>query len=419
MNHLIYGAALSAASRIMSGEVTIDGRLKSAVESTTHAMEDVSRTVGDLSVDKPATWARFARRLLQRSLNEKTIEWSEQWLDQRGYTRRESRLGALWLELCNRAPKSIAYREDREIIWRFDLGDGHFFIPLHVGESLSREGSSYPMGSHEVRLPEDPAAFEQLKRAIADFFWRGRQAVFVDRVGESEQFIDADQEGPGYVGPLNDQLEVWARYRDAGIRRCVLLQGVPGNGKSTFARQAARRLSNRTVILSSEAASNISASDWQLMLEVLRPEMIVIDDVDRLADSVLEGRLRMFEEQHCDVPFIIFTSNDHTRLPRPMRRPGRIDQILELDEPDRSVLEYVVGELAARQGVEIPAGRLDHLVDIAEETSTAHVVELLRRARVEGWDAQPLACDITFGDGFVADQAEAERDFNRHAAMFA
>lgn len=92
-----------------------------------------------------------------------------------------------------------------------------------------------------------------------------------------------------------------------------------------------------------------------------------------------------------------------------MRRPGRIDQILRLDQPDRVVLEHVVQELARRERVEVPRERMHMLVALAEETSTAHVVELLRRARIEGWDAPRLDCDITFERGFVEDARGDER----------
>lgn len=401
MNHLLYGAALAAATRVMSGEVQIDGRARCALESAADAMEDVHRTVDGLSIERPGTWFRFARRLLQRSLNEPDIEWTQQWLEQEGYTREEDRLPSLWLELCSRAPRTIAYRQDREVVWRYQVGEEHFFITMAVGKSLQTSGSRWSRVCPEVRLPGDRTRYRRVQRAIARFFWQERTSLLLDYVNDDVHFVDSDDDGPGYVGPMTSQFETWARYREEGIRRCVLLQGTPGTGKSTFAREAARRLSSRTVFMTSAAANDISASDWQLMLEMLEPEMVVIDDVDRLSESTLEGNLRMFEEHHCKVPFIIFTSNDHAQLPRPMRRPGRIDQILKMDEPEAEVLEYVIVELAKREGVEIPPERLPELVTLAQETSTAHVVELLRRARVEGWNRAPLECDITFGDGFV------------------
>lgn len=46
--------------------------------------------------------------------------------------------------------------------------------------------------------------------------------------------------------------------------------------------------------MTAAAADNISESDWQVLIEFLAPEMIVLDDVDRLAETTLEGNLRMF-----------------------------------------------------------------------------------------------------------------------------
>lgn len=401
MNHMLLGAGLSAASRLLSGEVQIEGKARAALEGALCAIEDVYEVVDDLSAYHPSSWFGFARRLLKRSMNEPDIQWTEQWLELEGYVREEDRLPALWIDLCSRAPRTIAFREDREVVWRYQVGAGQFYIPLDVGTSIRRSGSSWRHPTVEVRLPSCPVEYARFRTAVADFFWLERDAVLIDHVTDHVEFIAAEVDGPRYIGPLTSQLDRWERYRTQGLRRCVLLQGAPGSGKSTFACEAARRLSGRTVFMTSAAVNDIGASDWQLLLELLMPEMVVVDDVDRVTDACLERNLRMFEESHCPVPFILFTSNDHTKLPRPMRRPGRIDQILRTDEPDRSVILDVIQTLAAREGVSVPAARIPTLIDIAETTSTAHVVELFRRARVEGWDAERLTCDITFGDGFA------------------
>jgi ATP-dependent 26S proteasome regulatory subunit len=193
-------------------------------------------------------------------------------------------------------------------------------------------------------------------------------------------------------------IEELGHFRAQGLRRNILFQGKPGTGKSTLCREAARRLSSRTLILTSEYLSNVAASEWKMLLQMLDPEMVIVDDIDRISYN-LESKLSLFEEGHCDVPYILMTSNDHETLPQALRRPGRIDMIFKLDDPEPWVLDEVIRGLAEREGVEIPTEHLEHLRKIAQETSTAHVVEVFRRAKVQGWGYE-LNGDITYTDGF-------------------
>lgn len=119
-----------------------------------------------------------------------------------------------------------------------------------------------------------------------------------------------------------DYIEGWQAFRRAGLRRNVLIQGPPGSGKSTFCAQAARTLSSRTLILTSEFFQNIGSAQWCALLEILAPEAVIVDDIDRAGEHSLESKLRLFEEGYCDVPFVFFTTNDHLKLPVFMRRPG-------------------------------------------------------------------------------------------------
>src|SRR5690606_5763283 len=118
-----------------------------------------------------------------------------------------------------------------------------------------------------------------------------------------------------------------------------------------FCLEAARQLSNRTLILTNEGWDGLSLSDWNLMAKILNPEMVIVDDIDRVSDWALETKLAMFEEGRCNVPFVLLTSNDFTALPQAMRRPGRIDQIVNVSEPTREVLRSIVCLLAQAERV--------------------------------------------------------------------
>ncbi len=52
--------------------------------------------------------------------------------------------------------------------------------------------------------------------------------------------------------------------------------------------------------------------------------------------------------------------------------------------------------LAERVGVEVPDAELPRLTEILQEQSNAHLLEALRRAKVRGWQAEPVLGDATF-----------------------
>ena len=159
------------------------------------------------------------------------------------------------------------------------------------------------------------------------------------------------------------------------------------------------------------------------LLEALRPEMIIVDDIDRVGEVALTGKLPLFEERHCEVPLVLFTSNDHTRLPAALRRPGRIDQIIEVDEPDDGTRYAVLREKIAELGVEPPEEAMVCHRDVADGLLHGHVVEWVRRCDVLGWSTDPIPGDITFdpeamreheGNGRQAASSHAIHGFAAH-----
>ncbi|NIP66949.1 AAA family ATPase [Candidatus Bathyarchaeota archaeon] len=194
-----------------------------------------------------------------------------------------------------------------------------------------------------------------------------------------------------------DEIKNLQNFVDKGVRRVVVLQGVPGTGKSTLCAHASEILSDRTIVLSNTILMHLSRNDWSEVIKLLSPTMVIIDDIDRSNMRSLETSLYLFEDTYYDVPLTLLTTNDQQKLPDAFRRPGRIDQIIEMPEPTKSIRKKIIKQMAEREGVgKIPSDKIDMLDSIVEKYPVAYLVELLRRYRSLGWDYQVPDNDIVF-----------------------
>lgn len=386
------GAALTITSRILAGETRVPEKARGQIAEIKEGLEKLSEIADEFNPSRPSTWLNLGTRVLDSALNER--RWSSQshWCLEHGFNVSESRQFRLWNELIWSLPREVVCRLSHSQLLRVRLPNGACFV--YEGELKDREATT----RGTVLLPDDPVARAAVYEGARAHFWSGRKAMLLDVIEHHHETIsDVDLGATPYLGDLS-LIEYLEAFRAKGVRRNILLQGKPGTGKSTLCREAARRLSSRTLILTAQYLDNVASSDWQMLLQLLAPDMVIVDDIDRIGYN-LEGKLTLFEEGHCSVPFVLMTSNELERLPQAMRRPGRIDMILELDEPEPEVMDEIILGLAKREGVEVPQDHLEWLREMAQATSTAHVVEVFRRARVHGWGFE-LEGDITYSDGF-------------------
>lgn len=264
-----------------------------------------------------------------------------------------------------------------------------------VNYNRSEEWDLYAMSeAHEGVI------FDDLSRAL----WSGRKALRLDirqtntYGGMKAVLTPLNLSEFEYVGSLSNQIDEWAQFYDAGLRRSVLLQGKPGSGKSTLCLHAARSLSERTVLISSKLFEELGTGQWRALVRVLSPKLLILDDIDRVSSHILGSKLDVFEERNCDIPYLFFTSNDINEIPPAFRRPGRIDQILVVREPDEALRLRMIERFAQMIGATIPAEHTERLQQLVADRSGAHALEAIKRGHVLGWDHALAPEDITFRD---------------------
>ena len=290
------------------------------------------------------------------------------------------------------------HRNDDGILYLLPL-EGHpeNFYFFEVSEPVVRKGREYDVIPFLPDYFEEPERRRALNKKLSELFWKDHKVLRLHASSDKMDYARAQYPERQYEGELTELYDNLQKYYDQGIRRAVLLQGPPGTGKSTLALNLAERLSSRTLVITHNTLSWCDSDSWFYYLDMFQPEMIIVDDIDRIS-SELSRKLFLFEESRCEVPYIILTSNNFHTLPDAFKRPGRIDQIIEMTSPPKSVLRKVLLKIAEMEGVEVPEEKIAILGEIHETYTGAYLVELLRRAKAEGWNFKIKDYDLTFAD---------------------
>jgi hypothetical protein len=131
------------------------------------------------------------------------------------------------------------------------------------------------------------------------------------------------------------------------LKRGLLLYGSPGTGKTLTLMYLIGRMPGRTVLLATGMGVGLLQAIVQ-MARTLAPAMVVIEDVDLIAEErgmpFGRGGALLFEllneldglRDDCDVIFALTTNRPEVLEPALAARPGRTDLAVELPLPDAS-----------------------------------------------------------------------------------
>lgn len=216
------------------------------------------------------------------------------------------------------------------------------------------------------------------------------------------------------------------RLRAAGqhLKRGLLLYGPPGAGKTHTVRYLLGQLRTTTVVqLSGDTLGAIKEACS--IARALQPAMIVVEDVDLIArhrdeyggsTPLLFTLLNEMDglAEDADVVFLLTTNRADLLEPALAQRPGRIDQAVHIDLPDRDGRRRLV-ELY-RGDLELDLGRIDAVLDRTDGVTASFIKELLRRAAVaaaERTDVGALAVSADDLDAALADLLDTRNQMTR------
>jgi len=213
-------------------------------------------------------------------------------------------------------------------------------------------------------------------RALGERLWR---RLGTNHCAYGSGGLVADRLSGDDIAPTAQLVDLEARmaaFLAGGVPRSYLLLGPPGTGKSAGIRWLAARLGLSTVRVDIAAlgqhhygASTQVVTSLQTLLELLRPELMILDDLDRVGMGA--DLLHFLEVAGRTCRVVMASANCADQMIGAALRPGRFDEVVRFDRLDPVVLRHLLGEdgdLEARMAA-LPA---------------AYVAEFVKRRRILG-----------------------------------
>lgn len=236
------------------------------------------------------------------------------------------------------------------------LGGARFYVRRMSGRGRRIQG-----GAESQASPERPAGATKDRH---ERFLKWKSEEIGPR--KSANPMDAIVLPPEVSPAVNEFMrwrdsEEWFRSHQVPWRRGWLLHGVPGTGKTSLVRALAQTADMPIAIFDLSSLSNEEMTDkWQETQE-MAPCIALFEDVD----AVFDGRENVVGEQgggltfdcllNClsgvetaDGVFVIVTTNCIEKLDDALKRPGRLDRIIEMPplraEHLRKIANRILGQ---------------------------------------------------------------------------
>lgn len=226
---------------------------------------------------------------------------------------------------------------DREVL-AADLGEVEVFWIAHLLDKTHQRCSSYFYKQESL-----PA----LQRALATAI---HAKVGSRHVRFSEEGLSADDLSlpDGYVQTalVRKLLKRVRAFLNVGINRAYLVNGAPGTGKSVAFKSIVDQLGMSSLRIEGRSTSGpgVQASELglDLLLSSLRPEVVIIDDIDWLDGD--RWLLSLLEQLHLTSKVVLASCNNKDWLSAPLLRPGRFDDHFDAPRLDAAVVEQMLGQ---------------------------------------------------------------------------
>ena len=381
-----YGLVSNLISKAVIDRDEIALKAKEKIELYLTEIATYSEIIEGLDPDKPVSWLKTASKVLDKFI---VIEESDWWETIEWDYNFSSYFatGDVDMHVCKTVLKY--YKHEKIIDEQYCK---FYYFPDVEGVEVG-----YVDDSGEILLclktPTYQEDKEKLYKILSKYFWNSKAVSISFNTRDAK--INLDEMSIGeyeYWGPLEEMSERWPKYKEANIRRTAIVQGPPGTGKTTFCYWLAHRISDRTLTVDVGTLEYLmSIQALKPYMNLLQPDMIIINDIHTASVSSLEHTLSAFEEGPNGIgcSYIICTSNDLRHIPAPLQRAGRLgDEIYIVDKIEFTdeVKDKIIKGFEEKIDYKIPDEYRDVCLDIYMQSGRQEVylLEAMKRAKVEG-----------------------------------
>ena len=385
-------------SKIFVDKPKIPNEKYQKVKPIIDEVSSYASVVDEVEVDKPGTWVNGCVNLITQMVEEPKHQSSPTTMAMKKMLKSPAYLGDQYDFICHYAYQSRDYKIIKDLeskkIAKMNT-DLDILLVIENKEEKDSPNEYIPQFFFDEDSEEKTCDYVS---ELSKYMWEKHDSIIIDHNTHELTCEEYEFKNTDYYGDLNSLIDDWQSYMDNGIRRVIILQGMPGTGKSTLCGSASKRISNKTIYVTHDFIKHSSDTLWYHVINGTNPEMVIVDDIDRLPGNVIELSLPKFEEPDYNVPITLFTTNNDNKLPSAFKRPGRVDQIIDMPEPSEEIKRGVINSFCEDVGLDdTPDEVIDHLVEVYNKIpSGAYVKEHIRRYKVKGFDYEPPDFDKTF-----------------------
>lgn len=226
-------------------------------------------------------------------------------------------------------------------LFGYDDGVDIFAVTLADGKDCTSERVYFTSSEGN---PE--SGLKKGRDIIANALWLtyGSSGIEVAYRSGTPKLIRLPDKPTHYIGkydPVAFADEVH-HFRSKGINKSVILTGPPGVGKTTFIQSYAELTNSRNMVIGPDAFDVMVAGDVEFLVEVLKPDILLLDDLDKVHNHNITYTMLPNIKRHLPELVVVVTCNNPSALGSAFLRPGRGGEIRQFGYPDTKEKEELL-----------------------------------------------------------------------------
>ena len=172
----------------------------------------------------------------------------------------------------------------------------------------------------------------------------------------------------------------------------ILFYGDPGNGKSLFVREFLNNFPNVNKYII-EGRKDSASQEIKNVFDKAKADkfsIVVIDELELLVPE--DSREQRILQQELDgvvqkgKVLVLATANNIRKVATPLKRPGRFDKLIHIDDPDRESRKEIFKNMLLDLEVDVTDINFDHVAKHCKEVSGATIKAICNDAYLRNKD---------------------------------